>query len=64
MRIACIFAALQTEVHVIDGRNDILPFLDREIARALTTAMERSVIIFHWNTCVKAASRPDGNVSA
>src|SRR5262245_26901075 len=36
---ACTFAALGVPVHVIDGRDCLLPFLDLEIAQALTTAM-------------------------
>lgn len=32
---ACTFAALGCEVHLIDGRDTLLPFLDREISAAL-----------------------------
>jgi NAD(P) transhydrogenase len=46
---ACTFAALGTEVHLIDGRDVLLPFLDGEISRALVTEMERNGIVFHWN---------------
>ena len=46
---ACTFAALGTEVHVIDGRDALLPFLDREIAQVLETAMVANGIRFHWN---------------
>ena len=46
---ACTFAAMGTEVHLLDGRNTLLPFLDREIAFALQEAMKRLGIIFHWN---------------
>lgn len=45
---ACVFAALHTEVHLVDGRDVLLPFLDTEIAKTLTTAMERNGVIFHW----------------
>ena len=45
---ACTFAALGTHVHLIDGRNVLLPFLDRELSRALAVAMERNGIQFHW----------------
>jgi NAD(P) transhydrogenase len=49
----CTFAALGTKVHIIDGRDKLLPFLDAEVAQALVTAMERSGITFHWNETVK-----------
>ncbi len=53
---ACIFAALGTEVHVVDGRDALLPFLDAEVSRALTAAMERNGIVFHWKEQVGACS--------
>src|SRR5580692_2906969 len=37
---ACTFAALGTEVHILDGRDVLLPFLDAEVSRTLTGAME------------------------
>jgi NAD(P) transhydrogenase len=46
---ACTFAALGTKVHLIDGRDVLLPFLDQEISRALARAMERAGVAFHWN---------------
>src|SRR5450432_3597788 len=33
---ACTFAALGTKVHLIDGRDVLMPFLDAELSRALT----------------------------
>jgi NAD(P) transhydrogenase len=36
---ASTFAALGTQVHLIDGRESLLPFLDGEISRTLTGAM-------------------------
>jgi NAD(P) transhydrogenase len=36
---ACMFAALGTEVHLLDPRPDLVPFLDREIVDRLTAAM-------------------------
>jgi NAD(P) transhydrogenase len=45
---ACTFAALGTKVHMIDGRDVLLPFLDAEVWRVLTAAMERNGIVFHW----------------
>jgi len=45
---ACTFAALGTQVHVVDGRDVLMPFLDGEVSRALTAEMERIGIAFHW----------------
>jgi len=50
---ACTFAALGTEVHVLDGRDALLSFLDAEVSRALTGAMERNGIVFHWKEQVR-----------
>ncbi len=46
------FAALGTEVHLIDGRNVLLPFLDRELSLGLANAMAQNGIQFHWQTKV------------
>lgn len=58
---ASTFAALGTEVHLIDGRDSLLPFLDREISAALTVAMEASGIRFHWKQRVTACETPDAD---
>ncbi len=42
------FAALGTEVHLVDGRDSLLPFLDREVSRGLVDAMTENGIRFHW----------------
>ncbi|MBV8215772.1 MAG: Si-specific NAD(P)(+) transhydrogenase [Verrucomicrobia bacterium] len=39
---ASTFAALDVEVFLIDGRAELLPFLDREISQSLRKAMERA----------------------
>ena len=63
---ACTFAALGAHVHLIDGRDVLLPFLDAEVSRALTAAMERDGIVFHWNerarpaSCRTGPTGPDG----
>lgn len=44
---ACIFAALGVEVHLIDGRDTLLPFLDAEISQALAAAMEGNGVRLH-----------------
>ena len=43
------FAALGAEVHLVDGRDTLLPFLDQEISRTLATAMTENGVHFHWN---------------
>jgi NAD(P) transhydrogenase len=61
---ACTFAALGTKVHVIDGRDVLLAFLDTEISSALKTAMERNGVVFHWNQRQTAFSNePDGRIA-
>lgn len=59
----CTFTALGTEVHVIDVEDKLLPFLDAEISRALTAAMERCGIVFHWAEFIKKCEvLPTGGV--
>lgn len=45
---ACTFAAMGTEVHLIDGRDTLLPFLDGDLSRELAVAMECNGVRFHW----------------
>jgi NAD(P) transhydrogenase len=57
------FAALGTKVHIVDGRNALLPFLDHEVSKALAAAMERNGIEFHWGEDVKECTiAPTGGV--
>jgi NAD(P) transhydrogenase len=53
---ACTFAALGVQVHLIDGRDVLLPFLDAEVSKALASVMARDGIVFHWNERVQACS--------
>jgi NAD(P) transhydrogenase len=55
------FAALGIEVHLIDGRDVLLPFLDEEISQRLAVAMAANGVRFHWKERVTAcdASNPD-----
>ena len=46
------FAALGTEVHLVDGRDTLLPFLDHEISQGLAAAMTENGIQFHWKAKV------------
>ena len=50
---ACTFATLGAKVDLIDGRDTLLPFLDGEISRALTAAMRRDGVTFHWKERVE-----------
>lgn len=54
------FAALGIEVHLVDGREVLMPFLDEEISRALAEAMAANGVRFHWKERVTAcdASQP------
>src|SRR6266550_1930257 len=42
------FAALGTEVHLVDGRDTLMPFLDAEISQGLAAAMAVNGVRFHW----------------
>jgi NAD(P) transhydrogenase len=50
---ACTFAALGAQVHVIDGHESLLPFIDPELSQALVKAMEKNGITFHWKQKVE-----------
>jgi NAD(P) transhydrogenase len=54
------FAALGAEVHLIDGRDVLMPFLDAELSRALVDAMTTNGVRFHWKERVVEcdASKP------
>ena len=57
---ACTFAAIGAEVHLVDGRDVLMPFLDRDISQGLAEAMAAGGVQFHWNERVTRcdASRP------
>jgi NAD(P) transhydrogenase len=59
---ACIFAALGTTVHLIDGRDALLPFLDSELSTALMDAMVRTGVKFHWHERVTHCSSDERGV--
>jgi NAD(P) transhydrogenase len=57
---ACTFAALGTGVWVIDGRDELMPFLDREVSLALADAMNKKLgIEFLWKNRVTACNAQD-----
>jgi NAD(P) transhydrogenase len=53
---ACIFTALGVEVTLIDGRDRLLPFVDREIAIRLQNKLEELGLHFYFNDRVKTGS--------
>jgi NAD(P) transhydrogenase len=50
----CTFATLGAKIHLFDVREKLLPFLDGEVSQALTVAMERLGVTFHWSAIVKS----------
>ncbi|MBA4063938.1 MAG: Si-specific NAD(P)(+) transhydrogenase [Isosphaera sp.] len=55
---ACMFAVLGTRVHLVDGRDALLPFLDHDLSAALAAAMTRQGVVFHWKENVTAVTAP------
>jgi NAD(P) transhydrogenase len=53
---ASTFRALGVEVHVVDGRDALLPFLDGELARRLQESMTELGVRFHWKERVESCS--------
>lgn len=60
---ACTFAALGVQVHLIEGREKLLPYLDSEVSQTLEKAMQRSGIRFLWKTRVVACAREGHQLS-
>jgi NAD(P) transhydrogenase len=57
---ASTFAALGARVHLIEGRDTLLPFLDTEISRNLAVAMERTGVQLHWRNRVLSCAKAEG----
>ena len=55
---ACTFAALGVEVHLIDGRDWLLGFLDREISQNIQHVMAANGIRFIWKEKVTHCHAP------
>jgi NAD(P) transhydrogenase len=55
---ACTFAALGVEVHLIDGRDSLLGFLDREISENIERAMTAGGVRFVWKEKVTRCEAP------
>src|SRR5712671_5136636 len=61
---ACTFAALGVEVHLIDGRDSLLGFLDREISENIQRAMTAHGVNFIWKEKVtRCDAPPSGDVA-
>jgi len=56
---ASTFNALGAEVHVVDGRDALLPFLDTEFSQRLESAMTGLGVRFHWKERVKSCTAPE-----
>ena len=46
---ACMFAALGVKITLVDGRNELLSFLDKDLSAALLSEMQHLGIEFIWN---------------
>ena len=55
---ACTFAALGVEVYLIDGRDSLLGFLDREISEIIQRAMTTAGVRFIWKEKVTRCEAP------
>jgi NAD(P) transhydrogenase len=61
---ACTFAALGVEVHLIDGRDSLLAFLDREISENIQCAMTAAGVHFIWKEkAMHCDAPPAGDVT-
>jgi NAD(P) transhydrogenase len=61
---ACMFAALGVEVHLIDPRPALLPFLDAEMGERLAEAMTALGVRLHLQRQLDSVSRDDGSLVA
>ena len=59
---ASMFAAVGTRVTLVDARDRLLPFVDREITTALTYLLRRRNVTFRFNEKVTAVERRDNRV--
>jgi NAD(P) transhydrogenase len=60
---ACMFAALGVEVHLLDPRASLLPFLDLEISERLTAAMRHLGVHVHLEEAVTRVVRTGDDLS-
>jgi NAD(P) transhydrogenase len=57
-----MFAAMGTRVTLVDARDRLLPYLDREIAIALQYLLRKRNVTFRFNEEVTSVQREDGRV--
>src|SRR5204862_8089440 len=55
---ACTFAALGVELHLIDGRDSLLGFRDRELSDNIQGAMTAAAVHFIWKEKVTRCDAP------
>ena len=61
---ASIFAALGVEVHLIDGRTQLMPNIDSEIMRILTAEMQQRLgIVLHIGSDVAEITKCDNDIA-
>jgi NAD(P) transhydrogenase len=58
LEYASTFQALGVDVHVVDGRDELLSFLDDEVSRRLQRAMADLGVRFHWKERVRSCAAP------
>jgi NAD(P) transhydrogenase len=61
---ACMFAALGVQVHLIDPRPALLPFLDAEMGERLAEAMTTLGVRLHLERSLDNVARDDGGLVA
>ncbi len=61
---ACVFAALGSEVTVVDKRSKILEFVDQEVLEALMYHMREEGVVFRFNEEVTEVADTGGRVVA
>ena len=57
---ASMFAVLGTDVHLVERRTPLLPFLDTEIVERMTAGMRDLGVTFHLGERADAVARRDG----
>ena len=62
LEYASMFAAMGTRVTLVDARDSLLPFLDREIAVALQFLLRKRNVTFRFGEEVTAVEREEGKV--
>jgi len=59
---ACVFAALGTKITIIEGRDSLMGFLDREMSDGLRTGLEREGHQVRLGDAVHSIERSGGNL--